>query len=893
MAGHSPFLVFRKYRKKLLAGLGIFTIFAFIVFPILSQVLSSGGGVTHAPYIASTRAYGKFVYSTRESEQRAASDLARFYSYIRNDFIQNEIIAYDPDFQAEVFKGSKTRALLRDEIQRLDVILPEVALVNKWLLINYAEEQGVSVSKQMVEEHLRLMTDGQLSNEGLVNALKEVGMTSSHLEYLVRRELTFIFAQRMFLAANPDNAPISMRWDWFQRVNRRVTAEVAVLNLDNYLSKVKDPGEAELKDFFEANKDRVYNPFRPESGFRIPKKVAFQLVLREFSEEFLDTITEEEVKAYYEEHKETFIEKKPVLPTGMDGLPFLGPPGMGTDSPPEGAETEKPADSTDTPPAETPDTQESGETAPETPVDGVETTEPPEKQDEPGDSATENTETAPEATAPEAVADEAVEEKEEQPTETEPSNFSGLESASIPTRLVAYQVDEEIETPATETGPSLDAIPGAEKIHSPELPETPNTVTESEETVPATPVVPGSSTVQPVVPGLGDGSGSLMRDITHGLGFPGVGGGDSLLGGDLDMTLGTLGEGLVTYKPLTEVEPEIRRLIAKQKADSGLEEFETAMNDFMLAFRKYTANPDKNPQPKSVDLEALSKKYGNIVLTSPAITYYEAVESPLFEKISGNNAEAVFNMLYGDSTTNRYTPFDIFSFGELAQYASMFASYAKDNREGIAWITDFSEEKEPKFEDAKDVVTRRWKEVNAREFALKDAEKIREIANSASAENAGLANAVKGVQNVHLVVTNPFTWVTPVPSPNMNFRNFRIGNVTEKRPMEELLSSDLKNKWIHYTGSDFMKTAYSLKIGRSGVSKNNPENEFYVIRVTDSSPSDELLNRQFLNAAPGTYLNAGAGDYENDYARKQLKRIREHAELKWGDAIDKKLIPVD
>ncbi len=54
------------------------------------------------------------------------------------------------------------------------------------------------------------------------------------------------------------------------------TIEAVPVPVANYLSRIDEPGDEELKTFFEQYKDRYALPDSPEPGFREPQKIALQ-----------------------------------------------------------------------------------------------------------------------------------------------------------------------------------------------------------------------------------------------------------------------------------------------------------------------------------------------------------------------------------------------------------------------------------------------------------------------------------------------------------------------------------------------------------------------------------------------------------------------------------------
>ena len=94
----------------------------------------------------------------------------------------------------------------------------------------------------------------------------------------------------------------AQRWEYFCRVKQMATIEAAPVAVANYLSRIDEPSDEELKTFFEQYKDRYPLPDSPEPGFREPQRVALQYFKANL-DKFAGGVTDEEIKAHYEKNK--------------------------------------------------------------------------------------------------------------------------------------------------------------------------------------------------------------------------------------------------------------------------------------------------------------------------------------------------------------------------------------------------------------------------------------------------------------------------------------------------------------------------------------------------------------------------------------------------------------
>jgi hypothetical protein len=135
-----------------------------------------------------------------------------------------------------------------------------------------------------------------------------------------------LMAQRaqMMAQAGLYSAPPASLFEYYNRLNRRVTVDLLPVNVASLTSEVQDPTEAEVVALYEAGKNRFPVPTMPEPGFKQRKKIAFayfQGVMEDFVQKEMaviePTITEEAIAAYYEQNKETEF-KIPELPSAEE-----------------------------------------------------------------------------------------------------------------------------------------------------------------------------------------------------------------------------------------------------------------------------------------------------------------------------------------------------------------------------------------------------------------------------------------------------------------------------------------------------------------------------------------------------------------------------------------------
>lgn len=774
-AGYNPFKKFRKYRKKGLAFLGVFTILAFILLPILMKLMDSGS--SHGGAIASTRRYGKIDQYTLQEARQQYFNVRGFYFALLRQFVDSGTVSYDKGYP--MLKATEEPFYALDSlIQRMDTSPSEEYLIDRWLLTKYANEQGLVISDQMVFEYLQTLTQNQLKNDDIEIVLKNLGISSRQFLNMMRQEVLINNISTLLSLNQYDgegsNVPFSLKWNWYQRMNRSVAAEVAVIPVNSFVDQVSDPTEAELKAFFEEHKRHTYNPNLPQSGFMPSKKVAFQLVQKSLTQKARDTISEKEIKEYYEAHKDTLFKRESALEqpeslfpggfSGFDEKSFM----PGTFDP---------------------------SSIFRTPSDVAPILSEPEKTDE--------------STTPESDDDD---------------------SAALNRYFhhVAYQneSEEEVteETPVEETPAPTE--------------ETPTPV---EETPAPTEEIP-----------------SPIED--SGLEIPAL----------VDKTPTEEGAGVETpaYSPYISLDAaryRIIELIAKEKATAALEELDAKMNAYKVQFERYRVDITKNEIPKPFNLEKLADELGLEYFSTKAVDIFTASELPIAQRLIGYNAiELMF-----DSSTAPYVPVDVFEYSMLA--------FDKNYRIGVVWATEVIDPVTPEFDAVKDDVLKRWKEVKARDIALEFGQKI---AADTDASGKTLADTCKDMKNVNIVETEPFKWIVETQS-GRSQPGLRIGTVREKAPDHLPPGEGSSNKWIKTVGDSFMRAAYSLDVGKSGAAMNPPENDLYVIRVTESTPDSRELEKAFVKESRDMYIGAGYSEFIRNTMEGQMNRIKEHAGFQW------------
>ncbi len=283
----SPFHIFRKHQKVLIATLGVLAMGAFVFLPIVMDRMDTRA--TANPVVVKTKKYGNL----RQYELNTMQDRRRQVLH----FLQRVE-------QAVAESGGREMNARRFEFELGPAT--EQNIVDTWLYAEYAKRLGMVVSDRAINKFIRELTENRLTPYQLKAIFKYVRVSQYQFFELLRHELLAMRFRLMFnvslLATTPDQ-----RWDYFTRLKRRAAVEAVPISVEQFVSRIKDPDEKTLREFFGKHKETFANPASPEPGFHRPHKVAvryFKADYEKFIAAVADTVTDDEIKEFYQEHKE-------------------------------------------------------------------------------------------------------------------------------------------------------------------------------------------------------------------------------------------------------------------------------------------------------------------------------------------------------------------------------------------------------------------------------------------------------------------------------------------------------------------------------------------------------------------------------------------------------------
>lgn len=278
----NPFRKFRKYQKRWLAGLGVLVMISFVVLPIWMDTMSSSP--TRDAVVVSTNRYGDLHESKVQMLVRDRDVLRGFFEHLA---------------QSAMEAGGDGRGLM--SVARALGSNGEAEVVETWLMAKRAEELGIVVSDEEINQFLSDLTGQQnVTRETFGQVMQYRHISENHLFSMLRHELLALRLQQLFGISLGGVTP-AQRWDYYQRLNEKGRVEVAPLPVASFVDKVPDPDEATLEAFFEQYKAKQYDPASPEPGFREPQRIAL-----EYFKANVDAVavSDAEIEKYYEENKD-------------------------------------------------------------------------------------------------------------------------------------------------------------------------------------------------------------------------------------------------------------------------------------------------------------------------------------------------------------------------------------------------------------------------------------------------------------------------------------------------------------------------------------------------------------------------------------------------------------
>jgi len=813
----SPFYYFRKNQKILLAVFGVLLMIAFVALPPILDMMARGGfsGADDRDKVYVKWKAGKLKESELDALRRRHTVVM---AYLRELM---QIAQRETGKRVEEFELANPGGL--------PGVVDDQGMLRMVLLAEQAEQAGVRIDEDAVLAFLRRLS-GEASEAQLLGVLrKNYGreLTMNDVVRVLGRALAAREMEKAMLvgmrAAPPSRAIAS-----FARFKREVAVEAVPLKVADFVKKVADPSEKELKKLYEEYKTVANDPLSPEPGFRRRYKATFHYFMADpeaFLERASKNVTEEEIEAYYKENKEIRFRERDIDFDDLEFPPSDEPP---ADEPPA---DEPPADEppADEPPADEPPADETP--ADETPADETPDDETPDDDGAGGPSPTDRRLFV--------SADDPFTDDDESPTEEaddpEASDSEVDEDASV---SEARSPEPPTEPEPREGAPEAPAAHDKNDDESAAEPESEEEATPSEETTPPADRADGKET-----PPAEDGHEEppATRPSTP----------DGASGEKPDEPAPP------KYKPLDEVRDTIRRDLATQKASQDLEAaIEKMKAEMSLLYTRYEkAIAERVTQgmteevaraqstPKLESLKKLGEGLGLTFGVADMVDRISVSETPL-GKAEQVNREMVLDrsgrtdqqqaalltvadVAFGDDQMPLFRaqvfPQQDVSSQMLPNGMVHIVSQEpyRDSKRFVFWKVKAQEPQIPDFDEIRDEVERAWNMRQAFDLALK---KAKELAETAEEAQTDLAGAFGETQQV--ITTAPFTYY------DLRARQPQVSQVAG----------------VDDIGDDFMQTVMDLDPGEVAVAANVPRTMVYVVRLKSASPTRKELRESFMTA---------------------------------------------
>lgn len=287
----SPFTIFRKHEKKLIATLAILAMFAFIV-------VGPGMSIPGLLELFGLRdpAAGGEVFARTSWGTVTRADVANLVARreAANQFVIN----------AQLASGLMPRTPYHfGEPSEQDALYAE-------LVRRKAQELGVRISDDAVRFFIDQITARRLSTEQFEQIRRRIGVGGPTLIDILREELVVLEVMQMVLggwsAVGPSGTTPHELWQNYQKLDSRVSLEIAEVPVEDFTDQVEAPSDEELQGYFEKYKNELPDPTSPEPGFKQPRRVRVEYVMANFDLIAAEIeVTDEEVRDFYEKNKDT------------------------------------------------------------------------------------------------------------------------------------------------------------------------------------------------------------------------------------------------------------------------------------------------------------------------------------------------------------------------------------------------------------------------------------------------------------------------------------------------------------------------------------------------------------------------------------------------------------
>lgn len=308
----SPFAVFRRNQRILVAIAGITAMVAFVFLDPLMKYVGSNAKAEN-PVVVETR-YGGLTGSQLDGMRYSRELVARFLQNVTTQtvLVQLEKGLIDPRLREQA--AGQLNSFWYQTLMGRSKLGPEEAAVETMVMAKKAEQLGMVVSDTAINDLIKQITDNSLDSatlQAVINQLQggRQKVSTARLFDALRTEMLASKLSQLFFQSLRDIPP-AQRFEYYERLNRKAKAEILPLAVASFVDQVAtEPTNVELLAFYDKHKNAFPNPASPEPGFKEPKRASFQYFKADFAklkDEFKPQVTEAEIREYYEKNKAQF-----------------------------------------------------------------------------------------------------------------------------------------------------------------------------------------------------------------------------------------------------------------------------------------------------------------------------------------------------------------------------------------------------------------------------------------------------------------------------------------------------------------------------------------------------------------------------------------------------------
>ncbi len=854
----SPFKVFRKNAKVLLVGLFLLSMISFVVIPSFLQWLETRRGHTV-----------RSVVSTKKFGDLSEMDLHNLW--IEHNTVRRFLEALGR--RIDESRGSSFR------IRYFLAVMGEATeeqLVQTWLFSQYAEIAGVKVTDEVINEFIRglinasgvsispadlaqLLSQNQIQEDTLFRGLRREILV---LRYLQLAGFDMFSLQPGFAGETP-----AMRWEYFLRFNRLAAIELCGIPVERYYERAPTPNDQQVREYFESHKEKLPDPSSPEPGFKIPAKVTVEYLKGDLQKWLVNVkLSDEELRNYYEQHKDEFVARPASSPTTTSESVNTPPSNSSQPSgvtPPAGETPTTPKDDNARADDSTANAKQESNPLPSESQSAEKTSEQPSTDEKKTNGPSTNEGTGnPRAMGPfrlaSFVAESANSETEKGDssgdTPAEPrSEGMGDSQESASQEEVVNQMPLPPEGGSQSQEPSMGQAEQDKQGQSqPSATAEPEKAPQEARTETAAPP-PGTSVptegpvmTTPTAPEVSSGAVSQSKEPE-----------------------GTASK----YQPFEEVKERVRAMIISERIKQALDELEEVMRDYQTDWANYLseledAKKQKRPAPKEPvrpDLEKLAKE-----------------KNIDFVAVKDADVWTVAKLDIGKSYDLQGTPF-VRSVFNLGEFITVRTSDTEQNQY-LCWLIAKTDERVPELDEpgVRENVIRTWRMAEARKIAESEIAAIVEKVNKEQKSLSEFRAAHPDLSLPEVIQSEPFSWLTFEQLDLARFSNPqpRLGSIKmrTKDPASGLI---VDKDAVEGLSNDFMAAVFSLGVGETGKAWNRPQSIIYLVRVIEYQPPIEQLREMFFRQSDPVYLVAGQMDL-NEIAMRWIRGLEDDAGLKWN-----------